>query len=234
MSRCSPPQSYAPWLCPPAEGSDWHDEAGKSKRLRGNAIRSRRLSPGSSKAFCQYSSLAMFGRRPCCGAHAIALHCEAPLHERALARHRCTRERLPEKSNLIRVCEKANLISRHKTKHAYDFFRSMAMHPIPRSSIHRGESFGMPHSKPHRPPPAAARVLASAVRAFISPTAFEQTRGGALGAGGCQKGYGFALCRGRPQISDNLSRQLGWHGTGDAGTTWLGRVRIRRRVAVWL
>lgn len=92
----------------------------------------------------------------------------------------------------------------------------------------------MPHSKPHRPPPAAARVLASAVRAFISPTAFEQTRGGALGAGGCQKGYGFALCRGRPQISDNLSRQLGWHGTGDAGTTWLGRVRVRRRVAVWL
>ena len=135
MSRCSPPQSYAPWLCPPAEGSDWHDEAGKSKRLRGNAIRSRRLSPGSSKAFCQYSSLAMFGRRPCCGAHAIALHCEAPLHERALARHRCTRERLPEKSNLIRVCEKANLISRHKPKHAYDFFRSWAMHPIPRSSI---------------------------------------------------------------------------------------------------
>ena len=156
MSRCSPPQSSAPWLCPPAEGSDWHDEAGKSKRLRGNAIRSRRLSPGSSKAFCQYSSLAMFG-----GPAA------APTPSLYIARHRCTRERLPEKSNLIRVCEKANLISRHKTKHAYDFFRSMAMHPIPRSSIHRGESFGMPHSKPHRPPPAAARVLASAVRALL-------------------------------------------------------------------
>jgi len=34
-----------------------------------------------------------------------------------------------------------------------------------------------------------ACLLASAVRVFISPTAFEQARGGALGAGGCQIGY---------------------------------------------
>ena len=73
-----------------------------------------------------------------------------------------------------------------------------------------GESFGMPElpslaSRAHRgyvpaglAPVTASRtagrtlhacLLASAVRVFISPTAFEQARGGALGAGGCQIGY---------------------------------------------
>ena len=39
-------------------------------------------------------------------------------------------------------------------------------------------------------PPAVTRLLrASAARAFISPTAFEQARGGALGAGGGRVGF---------------------------------------------
>ena len=37
--------------------------------------------------------------------------------------------------------------------------------------------------------PATAGRYASAARAFISPTAFEQARGGALGAGGGRVGF---------------------------------------------
>ena len=35
----------------------------------------------------------------------------------------------------------------------------------------------------------SAGRYASAARAFFSPTAFEQARGGALGAGGCRVGF---------------------------------------------
>ena len=36
---------------------------------------------------------------------------------------------------------------------------------------------------------AAGRYASAAARAFISPTAFEQARGGALGAGGGRAGF---------------------------------------------
>ena len=39
------------------------------------------------------------------------------------------------------------------------------------------------------PVPVTAGRYASAARAFISPTAFEQARGGALGAGGGRVGF---------------------------------------------
>ena len=51
---------------------------------------------------------------------------------------------------------------------------------------------------------------ASAARAFISPTAFEQARGGALGAGGGR--VGGRVCWGRPL----LSRPRGAVGSGPA------------------
>jgi len=62
------------------------------------------------------------------------------------------------------------------------------------SRAHRGYVPAWLTGHVRKPHPAGrtlvhACLLASAVRVFISPTAFEQARGGALGAGGCQIGH---------------------------------------------